>query len=141
MFVALPPLCAETHVYLRLLTACPVQIGNGAEDYEAAKRLLQRWAQFQLGWALVDAATGTTCGWPVVVQAQPVPWVPIWVACPLQIAYAPRPAVTCALRRLLVATTEHAAQRAHTTDVASVEQQGLASASEHARYPPRRKGR
>ena len=65
-----------------------MQVGNGAEDFEAAKQLLQDWVQFQLAWAFVDPSTQTSPGTQVVVQAKPIPLLPLWVACPLRIMCA-----------------------------------------------------
>jgi Domain of unknown function (DUF1990) len=42
---------------------------------------------FQLGWALVNAASGTQPDTTVVAQAKPIPLLPLWVACPLRIVY------------------------------------------------------
>ena len=60
----------------------PCQVGKGRKDYEATKKLLLRWEQFQLGWAQVQPSTKVEEGAPVCVVAQPLF---VWVANPLRI--------------------------------------------------------
>jgi uncharacterized protein (UPF0548 family) len=68
-----------------LSAQCVAQIGHGKKTYEQAKDAIQRWHQFQLGWANVDSSTPVSEGAFVCVEAQPIPVLPIWTACPLKI--------------------------------------------------------
>lgn len=72
---------------LRLVTT--MQVGHGKAAFERAKDALSRWEHFQLGWALVDPDTPVKEDTRVCVESKPVPFLPIWTACPLRIVYAP----------------------------------------------------
>lgn len=66
-----------------------MQVGHGKEAFERAKEALSRWEHFQLGWAIVDPDTPVKEDTRVCVESKPVPFLPIWTACPLRIVYAP----------------------------------------------------
>ena len=58
---------------------------KGKEDYDKAKRALQSWKHFQLGWSEVDANTSVRKGQGVCVLIRPFPFV--WVQNPLEITH------------------------------------------------------
>jgi|TARA_B000000437_G_scaffold218216_1_gene197064 uncharacterized protein (UPF0548 family) len=58
---------------------------KGKEDYDKAKRALQSWKHFQLGWSEVDATTSVRKGQGVCVLIRPFPFV--WVQNPLEITH------------------------------------------------------
>lgn len=67
----------------------PVQVGHGKETFQRAKDAVSRWDHFQLGWARVDPDTPIEEDTAVCVESKPVPFLPIWTACPLRVVYVP----------------------------------------------------
>mmetsp|Transcript_17404 Transcript_17404/g.55913 ORF Transcript_17404/g.55913 Transcript_17404/m.55913 type:complete len:226 (-) Transcript_17404:1295-1972(-) len=63
------------------------QVGTGAADYEAAKKALQRWGHFQLGWTYVNPQTPVAKSALVCVVAKAAPFLPLWTTCPLEVVY------------------------------------------------------
>ena len=50
--------------------ACALQVGHGARAFDKAKRFLESWGHFQLGWASVDPRTPVVQGAPVAVTSK-----------------------------------------------------------------------
>ena len=61
-----------------------VRVGAGAGDFARAKRVMQRWGHFQLGWSEVDPDTGVAPGDPVCVCAN---ILGVWIRNPLEVVY------------------------------------------------------
>eukprot|EP00898_Chlorokybus_atmophyticus_P000944 jgi/Chlat1/1850/Chrsp141S02173 len=61
-----------------------VQIGTGKDTYARAKRLLNRWGHFQLGWTFVPASTPIEKGERLCVCFNAVL---LWALLPLRIVY------------------------------------------------------
>eukprot|EP00892_Ulva_mutabilis_P009423 jgi/Ulvmu1/6853/UM031_0058.1 len=64
-----------------------VQVGYGKEAFDKAKDAVSKWDHFQLDWARVDPETPVKSDTQVCVESQPVPFLPIWTACPLRIVF------------------------------------------------------
>jgi len=64
------------------------QVGHGKEAFERAKDAVSNWDHFQLDWAQVDPGTPVKTETQVCVESKPLPFLPIWTACPLRIVYA-----------------------------------------------------
>jgi hypothetical protein len=47
-----------------------MQVGHGKRCFDRAKRLLEAWGHFQLGWASVDPRTRVAPGAPVAVTSK-----------------------------------------------------------------------
>ena len=61
-----------------------VRVGAGAGDFARAKRVMERWGHFQLGWSEVDPDTGVAPGDPVCVCAN---ILGVWIRNPLKVVY------------------------------------------------------
>ena len=60
-----------------------VKVGSGREDYQQARRLLERWQHMQLGWVDTNAPP-VAAGQRLCVCAQSL-W--LWTRMPLRIVY------------------------------------------------------
>ena len=60
------------------------KIGAGKDDFARAKKMMNRWAHFQLGWSEVDESTGSAPGSDVCVCARVFG---VWIRNPLKVVY------------------------------------------------------
>mmetsp|Transcript_39121 Transcript_39121/g.65727 ORF Transcript_39121/g.65727 Transcript_39121/m.65727 type:complete len:217 (-) Transcript_39121:252-902(-) len=79
-----PPLPASAANHGYKIDHKRVKLGQGSAAFERAKKLLNKWEHFQLGWAQVDSDTPVKQGSPVCVTAQ-VAF--LWTRHPLEIVY------------------------------------------------------
>mmetsp|Transcript_4551 Transcript_4551/g.8484 ORF Transcript_4551/g.8484 Transcript_4551/m.8484 type:complete len:217 (+) Transcript_4551:157-807(+) len=79
-----PPLSNAAAKYGYQIDHNRVKLGYGGEVYEKAKKVLNRWGHFQLGWAEVDPTTPVETGTGVCVQAKVLF---LWTRNPLSITY------------------------------------------------------
>ena len=109
-----------------------VQVGSGIEDYEAALKFLAAWAHVQLGWVHVDSDTSTARGSPVFLQAKPVPLLPLWVGCPLRVAYRGEGTMPDDKSSMVASSALPGQEQGSTADVAELARQRQAHLQEEA---------